>query len=54
MCGSVHMSAGIHGGQKKVSDLLELELQVIVRHLTWVLGTELSQTSAKVGRDPNH
>lgn len=28
-----------HGGQKKTPDALELELQVAVSHLMWVLGT---------------
>ena len=36
-----------------VSDLLELELQVIVSHLTWVLGAEF-RFSARVVCDPNH
>lgn len=30
-----------HGGWKKVSVLLVLELQVVMSHLMWVLGTEL-------------
>lgn len=28
-------------GQKRVSDLLEPELQVVVHYLIWVLGTKL-------------
>lgn len=28
-------------GQKRVPDLLELELQTVVSHPVWVLGTEL-------------
>jgi len=32
---------GAHKGQKRASDLLELELQVVVGCLMWVLGTEL-------------
>ena len=30
-----------HRGQKRVSDLLELELQAVVNSPLWVLGTEL-------------
>lgn len=40
MCESVHVSTDSHGSQKQVSDPLELELQVVVRHATWVLGNE--------------
>jgi hypothetical protein len=36
----MHVTAGAHGGQKQQISL-ELELQVVVRHLVWVLGTEL-------------
>lgn len=31
---------GAHGGQKRVSGLMELGLQAFVRYPTWVLGTE--------------
>lgn len=31
----VHLSAGAHGVQKRNSDPLKLELQVIVSHLPW-------------------
>jgi hypothetical protein len=34
--GYVCMSAGSHGGQKRVLDALELKLQVAVSHLLWV------------------
>ena len=37
----VPLSADACGGQKRTSDPLELELQVAVSHLTWVLGTKL-------------
>ena len=30
-----------HGGQQKALDLLELELQKVVSHPAWVLGTKL-------------
>lgn len=44
-CLCVHMYmyvyVGDHGGQKKVSESLELELKMLVSHLTWVLETEL-------------
>ena len=35
-----HVYAGTYTGQKKASDPLELELQVVMSHPTWVLGTE--------------
>lgn len=35
----MHLSAGIHGGQKKALDILELELQSDVSSSAWVLGT---------------
>lgn len=35
------LCAGFYGGQERVSDALELELQEVERHLPWVLGTEL-------------
>lgn len=36
----MHSSAGCHGGQKQVSDPLELDLQVVVCYLC-MLGTNL-------------
>lgn len=36
-----HMSAGVHGGQKRVPDPRELKLKMIVGYLIWVLGAEL-------------
>lgn len=30
-------------GQKRVSDALEMEIQVVASYLTWVLGTKLQQ-----------
>lgn len=46
---SVHMSIDAHRGQKRPSDSPEVELQVAVNLLTWVLGTELqSFARAKV------
>lgn len=32
---------GYNGGQKRASDILKLELQVVVSQLIWMLGTEL-------------
>lgn len=40
-CESVHMNILRHRGQKRASNLLELELQVVMSHPTWVLGTGL-------------
>lgn len=37
----MHMRVCVSKSQKRTSDPLELESQVIVNHLTWVLGTEL-------------
>lgn len=42
--GTVHMSIGIHRGQKRKLDLLELELQMAMSCFTWVLGTKLALT----------
>lgn len=41
MCGAVRMSADSQGGQKRALDLMGLELQALLSHLTWELGTEL-------------
>jgi hypothetical protein len=38
VCGTVHISTGIFGGQKKVPDQLEQELQEAVSYLMWMLG----------------
>lgn len=35
-----HMNAGAYGGQRWVSDPLELKLYMALRHLMWVLGTK--------------
>lgn len=35
------MNSGAHGDQKRVPDVLGLKLQVVVNHLTWVLGIKL-------------
>lgn len=40
MCECVVMSAGTFKVQKKMSDSLELELQLFVSCSTWMLGTE--------------
>lgn len=39
LCGYAQMSAGSHESQ--VLEPVELELQVIVSHVMWMLGTEL-------------
>lgn len=36
----VYEYMGAHGRQKRASDLLELELQLVVSQLMWVLNTE--------------
>lgn len=47
MCESVHVSTDSHGSQKQVLDPLELELQVVVSHCTWVLGIEPGSAGKK-------
>lgn len=45
MCGFVYVNKGVTGGLKAaVSDLLELELQVVMSHLTQVLGPEMDSS----------
>lgn len=41
MCVSMHVSAGILGGQDWASDLLKLELRAIMNYPTRVMGTNL-------------
>lgn len=36
----VHICVGNHRKQKRTSDSLEMELQGVVNHQMWVLGTE--------------
>lgn len=42
MCGYVRLSAGTDDGQKRASDPLKLELEAVVSHPTWVLGSDSS------------
>ena len=44
VCVFVYHSAGVLKGSKTVSDPLELELQTIMNHPTWMLGTELQSS----------
>lgn len=46
------MCRGVHRGQRRVSDFLELKLEVAVSCPTWSLGSELRSTGG-VGRVPN-
>ena len=49
LCGGVHGTCtGDPRGQRREVDILELELQVAVSNLTWVLGIELG-FSGKMG-----
>ena len=41
VCRYVHASATVLGIQKGMSNLLELDIKVVVNHFTWALGTEL-------------
>lgn len=43
------MSTGALRSQKRASRLLELELQEVVSHLKWVLGTELRSSAVGHG-----
>lgn len=47
------VNIGAFIGQKGVSDLLELELQVVGNHVTWVLGTKLG-SSERITSTLNH
>jgi hypothetical protein len=48
MCEYVHLCVATSEVQKRSSDPLEIELQVVVSHLTWVLGTELRSSGRTV------
>jgi hypothetical protein len=37
----MHVCLGAHGVQKRASDPLDVELQVVVSHPVWMLGSEL-------------
>lgn len=39
MCRCEHVGTDAYEGQKRALELLELEMQVVVSHPTWVLGT---------------
>lgn len=39
---------GIHRGQERVLDHLELELQVVVRHPIWILESEFLASAKRV------
>jgi hypothetical protein len=45
VCARVCVHADASEGQKTLSDPQELELQVVVSHPTWVLGTKLRFSS---------
>lgn len=53
MCGYGHTSVSAGRGQKRVSDPLELELQGVIRHPTWVLKIQL-RSSVRVARVLSH
>lgn len=46
VCAYVIVGAGIGRGQERVLDLQDLELQVVVNCLTWVLGLELGSSES--------
>jgi len=46
------MYAGTHVGQRRMPDPLELELQVVVSLLMWVLGVKL-ESSERAASDLN-
>ena len=41
LCAYVHVNAGAYRGPQKASELLDMDLQKVVSHPAWVLGTEL-------------
>lgn len=41
----IHAHAGIQGVQKRVSDAMDLEVDVAMSHPTWPLGTEFGSTA---------
>lgn len=51
VCMCVHTCAcvSVHTGQKRTSDPLKLELQMVVSRLTWVLGPKLWTCKRVVG-----
>lgn len=53
MHGYVLINVGPHEGQKRVSNVWELELQVVMTHLTRVLETE-HRPFARAGSALNH
>lgn len=42
------MCTGTHRDQQRVLGTLELEIQVVVSHVTWVLGTEAGSSGRVV------
>lgn len=46
VCRCVCVGAGAHGGQQGATDPLELELQVFMSCLMWVIGTELGSSAS--------
>lgn len=50
---NVHMSVCAWRGQKGVTVPLELELQVVVNNLTWILETELKCSTVKLSLPPH-
>lgn len=48
VCGYVHVNTSAQGIQKRVVDSHELELQVVVNFLTWVLGHQIGSFAIAV------
>ena len=44
----LHVNMGAQRGQKKASDTLKLELQIVVNCVTWVLDTKLKSCGRAV------
>jgi hypothetical protein len=44
----VHVSVGAQGAQQRASHSLELELQVVVCHLVWILGSKLVSSTRAI------
>lgn len=48
LCEYVYMTVDAYRGQKRASELLEWELQMVMSHLKWVLGMKLVSSGRAV------
>lgn len=52
LCSNVYVCTGAHGGQERVLNFLQLELQAVLSCQMCVLGTELSCWRSKQDHEP--